>query len=262
MGSTKLVHGFHKSVGRNNRGIITVRHRERGHKKLYRRIQFKRNTKNLLDKKGKVQNIEYDPNRNVYVALIHTVNSPKQFYEDNERKFYILHPLGLQVGDTVMASENASTTIGNSLPLKNIPLGFTVHNVELTPGKGGQLIRAGGTGAQLLAKEGKYITLRLPSGEVRFILNSCWATIGELSLRQKTSKNWTKAGKFRWLGKRPNVRGVARNPVDHPHGGGEGRASIGRSKPYTPWGKPTLGVKTRSPKKYSNNFILRSRNLK
>jgi len=250
MSIKKLKRGINKSFGRNNRGVITVKHREGGHKKLYRYIQFTRNAKNLIAKEGEVKHIEYDPNRSVQIALIQSSN----VYT------YILCPKGLKIGDRVIASENAPNTIGNALPLHNIPLGFTVHNIEIHPGKGGQLVRSAGTGAQVNAKEGKYVSIRLPSGEVRLILNTCWATIGQLGNTNHGVKKHFKAGKMRWKGKRPHVRGVAKNPVDHPHGGGEGRASIGKPKPLTPWGKPTLGVKSRSAKKYSNKYIIRRRN--
>jgi large subunit ribosomal protein L2 len=296
MSTKNLKKNINQSFGRNNRGIITSNHRQSGHKRLYRFIQFKRNTKAFLEKPSKVADIQYDPNRSVNIALLHisddnseinetevaegtgdrspqqrevkdfsapTKENPLGFLERHStKKMFILHPAGLKIGDTVIASENAPNTVGNALPLRNIPLGFTVHNVELHPGKGGQLVRSAGTGAQVTAKEGKYVSLRLPSGEVRLVLNTCWATIGQLGNTNhivKKQVSGDKAGKMRWLGKRPHVRGVAKNPVDHPHGGGEGRASIGKSKPLTPWGKPTLGVKTRSPKKDSNKYIVKNR---
>jgi large subunit ribosomal protein L2 len=246
----KLKKGINKSFGRNNRGIITSKHREGGHKRLYRFVQFTRNTKDVIQNQGEVQDIQYDPNRSAAIALVKT---------NTNTSIFILHPVGLQVGDTVIASENAPNTVGNAMPLRKIPLGFTVHNVELHPGKGGQLVRSAGTGAQVTAKEGKYVTLRLPSGEVRLVLNTCWASIGQLGNTNHGVTKAMKAGKMRWLGRRPHVRGVAKNAVDHPHGGGEGRSSIGKSKPLTPWGKPTLGVKTRDGKKYSNKYIIRSR---
>jgi large subunit ribosomal protein L2 len=202
-----------------------------------------------------VHTIEYDPFRNCRIAQLCETNNPT-----NVR--YILHVQGLHIHDSVIASENAPNRLGNALPLNNIALGFTVHNVELTPGCGGQLVRAGGTGAQLIAKEGKYVTLRLPSGEVRLVQHMCWATIGEVELCKPTSiqqRNKAKAGRIRWLGRRPKVRGVAKNPVDHSHGGGEAKSSIGNCKPLTPWGKPALGVKTRRANKYSNTYIVRTR---
>jgi len=282
MSTKNLKKNINQSFGRNNRGIITSNHRQSGHKRLYRFIQFKRNTKALLERESKVADIQYDPNRSVNIALLYLSDTKSDTNATEERvstksvssststesrqsaikKVFILHPAGLKIGDTVIASENAPNTVGNALPLRNIPLGFTVHNVELHPGKGGQLVRSAGTGAQVTAKEGKYVSLRLPSGEVRLVLNTCWATIGQLGNTDHIVKKQIcgdKAGKMRWLGKRPHVRGVAKNPVDHPHGGGEGRASIGKSKPLTPWGKPTLGVKTRLPKKDSNKYIVRKR---
>jgi len=236
-----------RSKGRNNKGIITSRHRGGGHKKLYREVDFKRNKVGLS---AKVSSIEYDPNRNAHISLLH--------YQDGEKK-YILHPAGLKIGDFVIASLNATISIGNSLPLTNIPLGTEVHNIELKPGAGGQLVRAAGTVAQIVAKEGNYVTLRLPSGEVRLVPQNCWATIGRVGNVDKINLTLGKAGRNRWLGRRPHVRGSAMNPVDHPHGGGEGRAPIGRSRPVSPWGKPALGVKTRKRKKFSNFLILQKR---
>lgn len=236
-----------RSNGRNNRGIITSRHRGGGHKKLYREVDFKRNKVGVS---AKVISIEYDPNRNAHISLLH--------YVDGEKR-YILHPAGLKIGDFVLASLDATISIGNSLPLTNIPLGTEVHNVELKPGAGGQLVRAAGTVAQIVAKEGNYVTLRLPSGEVRLVPQSCWATIGRVGNVDKINLTLGKAGRNRWLGRRPHVRGSAMNPVDHPHGGGEGRAPIGRSRPVSPWGKPALGVKTRKRKKFSNLLILQRR---
>ena len=236
-----------RSNGRNNRGIITSRHRGGGHKKLYREVDFKRNKVGVS---AKVISIEYDPNRNAHISLLH--------YIDGEKR-YILHPAGLKIGDFVIASLDATISIGNSLPLTNIPLGTEVHNVELKPGAGGQLVRAAGTVAQIVAKEGNYVTLRLPSGEVRLVPQSCWATIGRVGNVDKINLTLGKAGRNRWLGRRPHVRGSAMNPVDHPHGGGEGRAPIGRSRPVSPWGKPALGVKTRKRKKFSNLLILQRR---
>lgn len=237
----------HTPKGRNNRGIITSRHRGGGHKKLYREIDFKREKIGIS---GKVATIEYDPNRNSRIALIH--------YQDGDKK-YILYPHGLKLGETLLADVNAPIIIGNSLPLSNMPLGSQVHNIELTPGAGGQLARAAGTVAQLVAKQGKFVTLRLPSGEVRLISKNCWASIGQVGNIDFSNLTLGKAGRTRWLGKRPAVRGVAMNPVDHPHGGGEGRAPIGRSHPVTPWGRPALGQRTRKSKKYSNFLIVRKR---
>ena len=237
----------HTPKGRNNRGIITSRHRGGGHKKLYREIDFKREKIGIS---GKVVTIEYDPNRNSRIALIH--------YQDGDKK-YILYPHGLKLGETLLADVNAPIIIGNSLPLSNMPLGSQVHNIELTPGAGGQLARAAGTVAQLVAKQGKFVTLRLPSGEVRLVSKNCWASIGQVGNIDFSNLTLGKAGRTRWLGKRPAVRGVAMNPVDHPHGGGEGRAPIGRSHPVTPWGRPALGQRTRKSKKYSNFLIVRKR---
>nr|AIT94601.1 ribosomal protein L2 [Chlorosarcina brevispinosa] len=237
----------HRSKGRNNRGIITSRHLGGGHKRLYRQIDFKR------DKVGipaKVATIEYDPNRNARIALLH--------YIDGEKR-YILYPRGLKLGDILISDINAPLLKGNSLPLRNMPLGTEVHNVELQPGSGGQLVRSAGAVAQLVAKEGNLVTLRLPSGEIRLISKNCWATIGQIGNVEHNNLTFGKAGRQRWLGKRPTVRGSVMNPVDHPHGGGEGRAPIGRSHPVTPWGRPALGERTRKPKKYSNRQILRRR---
>nr|WGT92458.1 ribosomal protein L2 [Carteria radiosa] len=242
-----LAFGFQRSKGRNNRGIITSRHRGGGHKRLYRQIDFRR------DKIGipaTVIAIEYDPNRNARLALLR--------YTDGEKR-YILHPNGLQIGKTIISDLIAPISIGNSLPLRNIPLGAEIHNVEFQPGSGGQLARAAGALVEILAKEGNYVTIRLPSKEVRLISKNCWATLGQVGNIEAYNFSIGKAGKTRWLGKRPKVRGSAMNPVDHPHGGGEGKAPIGRSGPVTPWGKPALGKMTRKPKKYSNQFILRER---
>jgi large subunit ribosomal protein L2 len=236
-----------RSKGRNNRGIITSRHRGGGHKRLYRDVDFGRTKVNIP---AKVTHIEYDPNRNSRIALVN--------YQDGEKR-YILHPVGLQVGDTILASPEATITVGNCLPLVNIPLGTEVHNVELQPGSGGQLVRAAGTVAQIVAKEGVWVTLRLPSGEVRLVSQNCWATIGRVGNVDAFNLTLGKAGRKRWLGRRPHVRGSAMNPVDHPHGGGEGRAPIGRSRPVSPWGKPALGAKTRKRKKFSAALILQRR---
>lgn len=243
----KLTSWFKRSKGRNNRGIITIRHRGGGHKKLYRKLDFRR------DKIGipaRVATIEYDPNRNARIVLLH--------YKDGEKR-YILHPRGLKINDILLSSTTAPIRIGNSLPLFIIPLGTEVHNIEFQPGKGGQLARAAGTVAQIVAKEGLFVTLRLPSGEVRLVSKNCWATIGQVGNVEMSNLTLGKAGRTRWLGKRPTVRGVVMNPVDHPHGGGEGRAPIGRSHPVTPWGKPALGQRTRKSKKYSNSFLIRRR---
>jgi len=242
-----LTSWWFRSKGRNNRGIITSRHRGGGHKKLYREIDFGRTKLNIP---GKVTQIEYDPNRNSRIALVN--------YQDGEKR-YILHPVGLQIGDTIVTSPEALISVGNCLPLVNIPLGTEVHNVELQPGAGGQLVRAAGTVAQIVAKEGTWVTLRLPSGEVRLVSQKCWATIGRVGNVDAFNLTLGKAGRKRWLGRRPHVRGSAMNPVDHPHGGGEGRAPIGRSRPVSPWGKPALGAKTRKRKKFSADLILQRR---
>ena len=237
----------HRNKGRNNRGIITIRHRGGGHKRQYRLIDFKRN-KNKIE--GRVVSIEYDPNRNARIALIH--------YLDGEKR-YILHPKNLKIGDSIYSGLNVSLNIGNSMPLSEIPLGTSIHNIELIPNKGGQIVRAGGTSAKILAKEGDYVTLRLPSKEIRLLRKECLATIGEISNNDVFLVQSGKAGRTRWLGKRPTVRGSVMNPCDHPHGGGEGRAPIGRTRPLTPWGKPALGMKTRKNKKLSDAYILRRR---
>ena len=197
---------------------------------------------------GKVASIEYDPNRNARIALIH--------YKDGEKR-YILHPKNIEVGSVLFSGSNSSFNIGNNLPLAEIPLGTSIHNIELIPNRGGQIVRAGGTSAKILAKEGNYVTIRLPSKEIRLIRKECFATIGEVSNNDAFLVQSGKAGRTRWLGKRPTVRGSVMNPCDHPHGGGEGRAPIGRTKPVTPWGKPALGTKTRKTKKLSDVYILR-----
>ena len=242
-----LTKNNHRNKGRNNRGIITIRHRGGGHKRLYRIIDFKRQKYGI---QGVVATIEYDPNRNARIALIH--------YLDGEKR-YILHPKNLNVGDNIISGSGSSLNIGNSLPLEEIPLGTSVHNIELIPSRGGQIVRAGGTSAKILAKEGNYITLRLPSKEIRLIRKECLATIGEVSNNDAFLVQSGKAGRTRWLGRRPVVRGSVMNPCDHPHGGGEGRAPIGRTRPLTPWGKPALGMKTRKRKKLSDAYILRRR---
>jgi large subunit ribosomal protein L2 len=240
-----LIKKNHRKKGRNNRGVITIRHRGGGHKRLYRLIDFKRN-KYGID--GKVAAIEYDPNRNARIALIH--------YTDGEKR-YILHPKTIQVGNMLTSGSGSLVTIGNTLPLHEIPLGTSIHNIELIPNRGGQIVRAAGTSAKILAKEGDYITLRLPSKEIRLVRKECFATIGEVSNNDAFLVQSGKAGRTRWLGKRPTVRGSVMNPCDHPHGGGEGRAPIGRTRPLTPWGKPALGMKTRKTKKLSDVYILR-----
>ena len=237
-----------KKAGRNNQGKITVRHHGGGHKKQDRIMDFKRNKDNVP---AKVATIEYDPNRSANIALLH--------YVDGEKR-YIIAPKELQVGQVVVSGPEADIKIGNTLPLANIPVGTLIHNIELKPGKGGQLVRSAGASAQVLGKEGKYVLVRLKSGEVRMILATCRATIGEVGNEQHGLVNIGKAGRTRWLGKRPTVRGSVMNPNDHPHGGGEGRTSIGRKSPMSPWGKPTLGKKTRSKKARSNKFIVRARN--
>ncbi|MGF1494083.1 MAG: 50S ribosomal protein L2 [Microcoleaceae cyanobacterium] len=242
-----LVTHKHRHKGRNNRGVITCRHRGGGHKKLYRIIDFRRDKLNIS---AKVAQVEYDPNRNARIALLN--------YKDGEKR-YVLHPNGLQVGAEVIAGPDAPFEIGNALPLIKIPLGTDVHNVELVPGKGGQIVRAAGAVAQVMAKEGKYVTLKLPSGEQRKILAQCYATIGQVGNADVRNISVGKAGRNCWKGKRPTVRGSVMNPVDHPHGGGEGRAPIGRTGPMTPWGKPALGKKTRDPKKRSTSLIVRRR---
>lgn len=243
----KLTVSNHRKKGRNNRGVITIRHRGGGHKKLYRIIDFNRNKRNIS---ATVSAIEYDPNRNARIALL--------TYEDGEKR-YILHPNSLTVGSKICSGSGSELSIGNALPLQEIPLGTSVHNVELIPNRGGQIVRAAGTSAKILAKEGNYITLRLPSKEIRLIRKDCFATIGEVSNNDAFLVRSGKAGRTRWLGKRPTVRGSVMNPCDHPHGGGEGRAPIGRTRPLTPWGKPALGMKTRKKKKASNAYILRRR---
>nr|YP_010193490.1 ribosomal protein L2 [Zostera nigricaulis]YP_010193512.1 ribosomal protein L2 [Zostera nigricaulis]YP_010574307.1 ribosomal protein L2 [Zostera muelleri]YP_010574329.1 ribosomal protein L2 [Zostera muelleri]QZQ52710.1 ribosomal protein L2 [Zostera nigricaulis]QZQ52732.1 ribosomal protein L2 [Zostera nigricaulis]UZH94318.1 ribosomal protein L2 [Zostera muelleri]UZH94340.1 ribosomal protein L2 [Zostera muelleri]WNV62054.1 ribosomal protein L2 [Zostera muelleri] len=243
-----LIYGQHHcGKGRNARGIITAGHRGGGHKRLYRKIDFRRNEKDIS---GRIVTIEYDPNRNAYICLIH--------YGDGEKR-YILHPRGAIIGDTIISGTEVPISMGNALPLTDMPLGTAIHNIEITFGKGGQLARAAGAVAKLIAKEGKSATLRLPSGEVRLIPKNCLATVGQVGNVGINQKILGKAGSKCWLGKRPIVRGVVMNPVDHPHGGGEGRAPIGRKKPMTPWGYPTLGRRSRKKKKYSDNFILRRR---
>nr|UEX91547.1 ribosomal protein L2 [Rhamnus cathartica] len=256
-----LIYGQHRcGKGRNARGIITAGHRGGGHKRLYRKIDFRRNEKDIY---GRIVTIEYDPNRNAYICLIH--------YGDGEKR-YILHPRGAIIGDTIVSGTEVPIKMGNALPLRvlidqkeeststDMPLGTAIHNIEITLGKGGQLARAAGAVAKLIAKEGKSATLKLPSGEVRLIPKNCSATVGQVGNVGVNQKSLGRAGSKCWLGKRPVVRGVVMNPVDHPHGGGEGRAPIGRKKPATPWGYPALGRRSRKRKKYSDNLILRRRN--
>ncbi|MFM8307746.1 MAG: 50S ribosomal protein L2 [Microcystis aeruginosa] len=243
-----LTHRKHSKQGRNNRGVVTSRHRGGGHKRLYRIIDFRRDKRDIP---ATVAAIEYDPNRNARIALL--------FYKDGEKR-YIIAPAGLGVGDTVIAGENAPFEVGNALPLSRIPLGTEVHNIELVPGRGGQMVRAAGSFAQVVAKEGDYVTIRLPSKEVRMIRRECYATIGKVGNAEARNISLGKAGRTRHRGQRPHVRGSVMNPVDHPHGGGEGRAPIGRSGPMTPWGKPALGRKTRNKKKRSSDLIVRRRN--
>lgn len=244
-----LLRPLRERAGRNNEGRVTVRHQGGGHKRLYRVIDFKRNKHGIP---ARVSSIEYDPNRSSRIALL--------TYADGEKR-YIIAPVGLQVGTQLMSGPEAEVRVGNSLPLNNIPLGTVIHNVELEPGKGGQLARSAGTGAQLMAKEGDYAQVRLPSGEVRRVRMSCLATIGQVGNTDHANINLGKAGRKRWLGIRPSVRGVAMDPNSHPHGGGEGRSPIGMTGPKTPWGKPARGYKTRKNKR-TNQFIVRRRGKK
>ena len=236
-----------KNGGRNNQGRITVRHQGGGEKRKYRIIDFRRDKDGVV---GTVASIEYDPNRSSNIALIH--------YVDGEKR-YIIAPKGLKVGDKIESGENADIKVGNSLPLANIPEGTVVHNVELKAGKGGQLARSAGSSVQILGREGRYTLLRLTSGEVRKVLSTCRATIGEVGNEDHELVNLGKAGRKRHMGIRPTVRGSVMNPNDHPHGGGEGRAPVGRTGPVTPWGKPALGYKTRKGKKQSDDLIVRRR---
>ena len=242
-----LVISLKKNAGRNNQGKITVRHRGGGAKVKYRIIDFKRNKDGIP---ARVASIEYDPNRTANIALLQ--------YVDGEKR-YILAPKGLKVGDKIMNGETAEIRIGNSLPMKNIPVGTTIHNIEMKPGKGGQLVRSAGAEAQLMAKEGKYATVKLPSGETRLLPIECRATIGQVGNIEHELVTVGKAGRKRHIGFRPTVRGSVMNPNDHPHGGGEGKAPIGRPGPVTPWGKPALGYKTRKKNKESNKYILHRR---
>ena len=245
-----LLESQKRRAGRNNNGRITVRHNGGGHKQAYRIIDFKRNKDNV---EGLVKAIEYDPNRSANIALIH--------YTDGI-KTYIIAPKGLQVGARISSGEAADIKVGNALPLKNIPVGTLVHNIETKPGKGGQLVRSAGASAQVLGKEDKYVLVKLASGEVRMILGTCRATVGVVGNEQHSLINVGKAGRSRWAGKRPTVRGSVMNPNDHPHGGGEGKAPVGRPSPMTPWGKPARGIKTRDKNARSNKLIVRRRNSK
>jgi large subunit ribosomal protein L2 len=237
----------HSPKGRNNRGVVTSRHRGGGHKRLYREIDFRRDKHNVP---AKVAAIEYDPNRNARIALL--------FYKDGEKR-YIIAPNGLEVGTVIISGPDSPYEVGNALPLSNIPLGTDVHNIELVAGKGGQMVRSAGAYAQVVAKEGDYVTIKLPSKEVRMVRKECYATIGQVGNAEFRNIKLGKAGRKRHLGIRPHVRGSVMNPCDHPHGGGEGRAPIGRSGPVTPWGKPALGAKTRDKKKRSSALIVRRR---
>ncbi|MCL8211387.1 50S ribosomal protein L2 [Mesoplasma sp. JKS002658] len=244
-----LVTSLNKKSGHNNQGHITTRHKGGGHKRKYRIIDFKRNKFDVI---GKVATVEYDPNRNAFISLIN--------YVDGEKR-YILTPKGLSVGMSIVSALDADIKVGNALPLKNIPDGTLVHNVELKPGKGGQMARSAGASVQIVGRDEttKYTILRLSSGEVRKVLSECLATIGVVGNEEHNLINWGKAGRNRWKGIRPTVRGSVMNPNDHPHGGGEGRAPIGRKGPVTPWGKPALGVQTRNKKKSSQKLIVRRR---
>ena len=245
-----LLEPLSKKGGRNNTGRITTRHQGGGHKRQYRVIDFKRNKDNIP---AKIATIEYDPNRSANIALLN--------YADGEKR-YILAPKGLQVGQTIVSGEAVDIKVGNAMELRNIPEGTFVHNVELKPGKGGQLARSAGVSAQILGSEGRYTILRLASGEVRKVLSNCRATIGTVGNEDHSLVNLGKAGRSRWMGIRPTVRGSVMNPNDHPHGGGEGRTPVGRKSPMTPWGKKAMGVKTRKAKKASTKLITRRRNGK
>lgn len=242
-----LVERLKKHSGRNNKGRLTVRHKGGGHKRLYRIIDFKRNKDDIP---AKVATIEYDPNRSANIALLH--------YADGEKR-YILAPNGLKVGDVVVSGPASDIKTGNALPLLNIPVGSTIHNIELKPGKGAQLCRAAGASAQLMAKEAKYASIRMPSGEVRMVHINCRATLGQVGNLEYENVTIGKAGRKRWMGIRPTVRGVVMNPVDHPHGGGEGRSPIGRKNPVTPWGKPAIGGKTRKKKNPNDKYVVTPR---
>ncbi|MDP6338865.1 MAG: 50S ribosomal protein L2 [Candidatus Marinimicrobia bacterium] len=241
-----LTAALRKSGGRNNKGRITVRHRGGGHRRRYRIIDFKREK---YDIPAKVASIEYDPNRSANIALLQ--------YVDGEKR-YILAPFGIKVGDDIISGENAPLRLGNALPVSKIATGMFIHNIELEPGRGGQMVRSAGAAAQVMAHDGGFTTLKLPSGEIRQVRKNCYATVGEVGNKSHEQVISGKAGRSRWLGKRPTVRGVVMNPVDHPHGGGEGKSSGGRH-PVTPWGKPTKGYKTRKKNKKSNDFIVKRR---
>ena len=245
-----LTEALKKHSGRNSYGRITVRHQGGGNRRKYRIIDFKRNK---TDVEGNVLRLEYDPNRSSNIALVE--------YSDGELR-YILAPVGLAAGDTIIASEHADIKPGNALPIASIPVGTVIHNIELYPGKGAQLVRSAGVAAQLMAKEGDLAQVRLPSGEYRYIRMNCMATIGQVGNVDHSNVSIGKAGRKRHMGIRPTVRGSAMNPVDHPHGGGEGKSPVGRPGPVTPWGKPTLGYKTRKKKKTTNKFIVKRRNAK
>ncbi len=242
-----LLTTLNKKSGRNNQGKITVRHHGGGHKRKYRIIDFKRNKDDIV---GRVATIEYDPNRSANIALIN--------YADGEKR-YIIAPEGLKVGMEILSGDSADIKVGHAKALKDIPVGTVIHNIEMKPGKGGQLVRSAGTSAQILGREDKYVLIRLQSGEVRLILGECRATIGTVGNADHELVNIGKAGRTRWMGKRPTVRGSVMNPNDHPHGGGEGRTPVGRKTPVTPWGKPALGLKTRDKKKASSKYIVRGR---
>ena len=242
-----LVTSLNRKGGRNNQGRMTVRHQGGGHKRLYRIIDFKRNKDGIP---ARVATIEYDPNRSARIALLH--------YIDGEKR-YILAPNGLKVDDKIISGPDADIKVGNALPLRNMPVGTLIHNIELKIGKGGQMVRSAGTAAQLMAKEGSHALLRLPSGEIRKVHIDCRATVGQVGNIEHENISIGKAGRSRWLGNRPANRGVVMNPCDHPHGGGEGRSPIGRKHPVTPWGKHELGAKTRKKKKASNSLIVKRR---
>jgi len=245
-----LVETLKKHSGRNNYGHITVRHQGGGNKKKYRIVDFRRDK---LDVPGTVLRLEYDPNRTAYIALVE--------YSDGERR-YILAPVGLKAGDQVLSSAAADIKPGNTLPIANIPVGTIIHNIELQPGRGGQLVRSAGAAAQLMAKEGELAQVRMPSGEFRYVRMNCMATIGQVGNLENANIHIGKAGRKRHMGIRPTVRGSVMNPNDHPHGGGEGRAPVGRPGPVTPWGKPAMGLKTRKTKNRTNKFIIKRRNSK
>ena len=242
-----LLEPLHSSGGRNAHGHVTMRFRGGGHKRHYRRVDFKRDKDGV---KGKVLSIEYDPNRSARISLV--------AYEDGEKR-YILWPVDLKVGDEIISGEHVEVKVGNSLPLRDAPLGTLVHNIELLPGQGGRIVRSAGSSAQLLAKEGEYAHLRLPSGEVRLVSLRCAATVGQIGNIDHEGISVGKAGRNRWLGRQPHVRGAAMNPVDHPHGGGEGKSGQGNPHPVSPWGMPTKGYKTRKKRKASDRFILKRR---